>query len=80
MIRTRLLAGAGALMLVLASVAAAQAAPHRNDKVYAAVEANRGWAIDLLKEIVNIDSGTGDVDGGTKVESVLGKERARAGF
>jgi glutamate carboxypeptidase len=43
----------------------------RNEKVYQAVEANREFALDLLKEIVNIDSGTGDVDGGAKVESVL---------
>ncbi|HEY0746064.1 MAG TPA: glutamate carboxypeptidase [Steroidobacteraceae bacterium] len=43
----------------------------RNEKVYRAVEANRTVALDLLKEIVNIDSGTGDVEGGTKVDSVL---------
>jgi glutamate carboxypeptidase len=43
----------------------------RNEKVYQAVEANRSVALDLLKEIVNIDSGTGDVEGGAKVEAVL---------
>ncbi len=43
----------------------------RNEKVYQAVQANRSVAIDLLKEIVDIDSGTGDVEGGAKVEAVL---------
>jgi glutamate carboxypeptidase len=64
--------GIGALgILTLASAGAAIAAPHRDDKVYQAVEANRAGALDLLKTIVNIDSGTGDVEGGTKVEAVL---------
>ena len=43
----------------------------RNEKIYQAVEANRSVAIELLKEIVDIDSGTGDVEGGAKVEAVL---------
>jgi glutamate carboxypeptidase len=73
MFRTRLLAGAGAGLLALTLMTPATAAPpHRDDKVYAAAEADRPWALDLLKEIVNIDSGTGDVEGGTKVEAVLG--------
>ena len=47
------------------------AGPPRNEKVYQAAEANRAGALELLKEIVNIDSGTGDVEGGVKVEAVL---------
>jgi glutamate carboxypeptidase len=43
----------------------------RNEKVYQAVETNRSVALDLLKEIVNIDSGTGDVEGGARVDAVL---------
>jgi glutamate carboxypeptidase len=43
----------------------------RNDKVYAAVEANRAGFLDLLGQIVNIDSGTGDVAGGAKVTALL---------
>ena len=43
----------------------------RNEKVYQAVEANRNVAIDLLQEIVDIDSGTGDVEGGAKVEAAI---------
>jgi glutamate carboxypeptidase len=73
--RTRLAAGAACVALALA--VGADAAPHRNDKVYAAVEANRDGALDLLKQIVNIDSGTGDVEGGTKVAAVLA-ERLKA--
>ncbi len=57
----------------------ADAAPHRNDKVYAAVEANRAGALDLLKEIVNIDSGTFDVEGGTRVVAVLKPRLAALG-
>ncbi len=51
--------------------ASAHAAPHRDEKVYRAVEASRTEALELLKTIVDIDSGTGDVAGGTKVEAVL---------
>jgi glutamate carboxypeptidase len=49
----------------------AEAAPHRNDRVYQAAVANRAGALELLKEIVDIDSGTGDAAGGAKVEAAL---------
>ena len=65
----KLIAAVSAALLTLAGAAAA--ASGRNDKVYQAAEANRAVALDLLKEIVNIDSGTGDVEGGAKVEAVL---------
>jgi len=45
--------------------------PHRNDRVYQAAVADRSGVLDLLKEIVDIDSGTGDMAGGAKVEAVL---------
>jgi glutamate carboxypeptidase len=48
----------------------AGAAP-RHDKLYAAVEANRAGFLDLLSQIVNIDSGTGDITGGDKVLALL---------
>src|SRR6202045_5164653 len=51
--------------------ASAGASPHRNDRVYQAAAANRAGALDLLREIVDIDSGTGDVAGGAKVEALL---------
>jgi glutamate carboxypeptidase len=73
MIRTVLAAGAVVLAIsAIGGAGMAQAAPHRDEAVYRAVLANRAWALDLLKEIVDIDSGTGDVEGGTKVEAVLG--------
>jgi glutamate carboxypeptidase len=50
--------------------ASANAAP-RNEKIYAAVEAGRAGALDLLREIVDIDSGTGDIEGGNKVAAIL---------
>src|SRR6185437_3849925 len=59
---------AGACLAIAATPAAA--AP-RNDKVYAAAEANKDGALALLRQIVNIDSGTGDVAGGDKVEATL---------
>lgn len=55
----------------------AQAAAHRDEKVYAAVAANRAGALELLGEIVNVDSGTGDVPGGTRVAAILA-DRLRA--
>lgn len=64
--KTALMACA-ALTMAVAGAHAAQ----RDEKVYAAVAANRAGAIDLLKQIVNVDSGTGDVVGGTKVAGIL---------
>ncbi len=63
------LMGAAAVAALLAGTA--DAAPRRNDKVWAAVEANRQGAVDFLKEIVSIDSGTGDVAGGDRVVALL---------
>ncbi|HEY2686125.1 MAG TPA: glutamate carboxypeptidase [Steroidobacteraceae bacterium] len=62
------------ILLLLATVLAtgiAGAAAHRDTKLFSAVEANRGAALELLKSIVNIDSGTGDVEGGRKVDELL---------
>jgi glutamate carboxypeptidase len=58
-------------LILMTMLAGAATASPRNEKVYQAAEANRAGALELLKEIVNIDSGTGDVEGGTKVEAVL---------
>ncbi|HME37611.1 MAG TPA: glutamate carboxypeptidase [Steroidobacteraceae bacterium] len=57
--------------------AGAKAAPHLNIGVYEAAAANRAGALDLLREIVDIDSGTGDAAGGSRVEAVLA-ERLKA--
>jgi glutamate carboxypeptidase len=67
--RTIVLAvGAAALM-----TGAAHAAP-RDAKVWAAAERLRPDELKLLEEVVNIDSGTGDVEGGRKVAAVFERE------
>jgi glutamate carboxypeptidase len=63
------------LLAALAGGGMADAA-RRNEKIYQLVEANHSTALDLLQEIVNIDSGTGDVPGGARVEALLA-ERLR---
>jgi len=62
-------AGVAALCSVWAGLAGAS--PHPQEKVYAAVQAHRAGALALLEQIVDIDSGTGDVAGGARVEAVL---------
>lgn len=47
------------------------AASHRDDRVYRAAEASRAEVLELLKTLVNIDSGSGDIAGGQRVESVV---------
>src|SRR5882724_13194564 len=69
--RSILPAGVVSVAFGLVYCASAGASPHRDDRVYQAAAANRAGALDLLREIVDIDSGTGDVVGGAKVESVL---------
>src|ERR1700728_461799 len=58
---------------------AALAEPHRDEAVYRAVEANRASALELLKSIVNIDSGSGDVAGGKRVEEILAAQLKSSG-
>jgi glutamate carboxypeptidase len=65
--------------LIASLLGSADAASKRDEKVYQAAEANRAEALQLLKEIVNIDSGTGDVAGGTKVQSVLHERLTKLG-
>ena len=71
----KLIAVAGAILLTLP----AAAAPKRNEKVFAAVQANRDEFLSLLRDIVNIDSGTGDVAGGEKVQNLLALRLAALG-
>jgi glutamate carboxypeptidase len=57
-------------LCALAGVAAA--APKGPDKkIWDAAQAARADQLKLLETVVNIDSGTGDADGGRKVEAVL---------
>ncbi|MGJ3646910.1 glutamate carboxypeptidase [Sphingomonas sp. GlSt437] len=60
--------------LALATAAAPLAA--KNNPVMAAAEAARAEQLKLLETLVNIDSGTGDVAGGTKVQAIVA-ERLR---
>lgn len=46
-------------------------AAQKDAKVYAAAQAARTAELQLLGQVVNIDSGTGDVEGGRKVAAVL---------
>jgi glutamate carboxypeptidase len=57
--------------LPLLAVAAAFVASDASDPIYAAAEKARPAQLELLKTLVNIDSGTGDVGGGRKVAGVL---------
>jgi glutamate carboxypeptidase len=56
---------------LLALALPVQAQPKPDARVHAAAEARRAEAIELLKEIVNIDSGTGDIAGNNRVLAVL---------
>jgi len=61
-----------AVLLVAPADAAPVSGSHgRHDKLYAAVQASRESFLALLRDIVNIDSGTGDVAGGAKVTALL---------
>jgi glutamate carboxypeptidase len=57
--------------LLLLGLAGGAAFAARNEPVYRAAQANRAAALDLLQQIVNVDSGTGDVEGGAKVDAIL---------
>ena len=56
---------------LLAATAQAAPAPKKDAKIWAAAEAALPTQLDLLKSVVNIDSGTGDVEGGRKVAQML---------
>jgi len=62
------MAAAAAMLLAVAAVCGAST---RDSKVLAAAQAARSAQLQLLEQVVNIDSGTGDVDGGRKVAGVL---------
>ncbi|WP_293907273.1 glutamate carboxypeptidase [Phenylobacterium sp.] len=67
------LATAGLAMTLLAAgpaLAAAKTA-QKDAKVWAAAQAARADQLKLLEQVVNLDSGAGDADGGRKVAAVL---------
>jgi glutamate carboxypeptidase len=74
---TKLTTVAAASLALLAGVADAAARPDK--QVYEAVEASRAGALDLLKSIVDIDSGSADIQGSERVESLLAPRLEAAG-
>ncbi|MFO0020724.1 MAG: glutamate carboxypeptidase [Alphaproteobacteria bacterium] len=60
-----------ALVVATAAVAPAMAGPRRDEGLWKAAEAARPEQLKLLETLVNIDSGTGDVEGGRRVLDVL---------
>lgn len=73
----RTVAGAG---LALALVATSALAAPRDEKVWKAAEAYRAAQLGLLEKAVNIDSGTGDVEGGRAVAALLKPELEALGM
>ena len=76
-----LLLTAASMLVSTAAMAAAKPAPARaqprDDKVWAAVQAIHPEQMKLWEAVVNIDSGTGDVEGGTKVAGIF-RDRLKA--
>ena len=68
-----------ATVCLIAADVSSSAAAHRDEAVYRAAEAHRAGALDLLKTIVDIDSGSGDIAGGQRVEEVLAERLKAAG-
>ena len=60
-----------AALLVAVAMPGTAGAQARDAKVWAAAERLRPAQLDLLQQVVNVDSGTGDVAGGRKVASLL---------
>ena len=62
---------AGAVLLLAGPALSAPKAAPKDTRVWVAAEKARPDQLKLLEEVVNIDSGTGDVDGGRKVAAAL---------
>jgi len=77
--RFKAIALAGAAMLLALPVHAATPVA-KDAKVWAAAEAAKADQLKLLAEVVNIDSGTGDVDGGRKIAAILRARLQTMGF
>ena len=72
------------LTLVPAFAAQAASAPSnaraKDPKVWAAVEAARPAQLQLLEQLVNIDSGTGDVEGAAKIAGLIAQQLKALGM
>ena len=60
------------LGLTLAAIGSTALAAGRDDRVFAACEAARDGELSLPREVVSIDSGTGDTMGAARIQAVLG--------
>ena len=69
-----------ALSLAPAAILAAPKPMPKDAKVLAAAQAARDGQLKLLEQLVDIDSGTGDVEGGRKVAAVLAQRLKALGF
>jgi glutamate carboxypeptidase len=81
--KTMIVAGVAALVGGAALAAPAKRSPAtnvaRDDKVWAAALAARADQMKLWEQVVNIDSGTGDVEGGRKVAAIFRERLAALG-
>jgi len=75
-----LVAASAAALSAGSALAAPAAAPARDAKVWAAAEAAREGQIGLLRDVVDIDSGTGDAAGGNKVQDRVAARLQAAGL
>jgi len=66
-----LVLGGAAGLLAAGSALAAPAAGARDARLWAEAQAAREGQVALLREVVNVDSGTGDVAGGAKVQDIV---------
>jgi glutamate carboxypeptidase len=78
--RFKFIALAGAAALLSLPAQAAPKAAVKDAKVWAAAEAARADELKLLQQVVDIDSGTGDVEGGRKIASILGARLKAMGY
>jgi glutamate carboxypeptidase len=73
-------AGLALALIVAAAPVLAAPTPSRDAKVWAAAVAAKPEQLRLLEQVVNIDSGTGDVEGGRKVAAILAERLKALGY
>lgn len=76
-----LISGVGlSILLCSTAVIAASDSISKDAKVWAAAEKARSEQLKLLEQVVNIDSGTGEVEGGNKVGAIFAGKLKALGF
>jgi glutamate carboxypeptidase len=71
---------AAAMALMLLAIGGPATAQPRDAKVWSAAQAAKADELRLLEQVVNIDSGTGDVDGGRKIAAILSGRLKAMGY